>query len=88
MSDIEQLGSFALFNNEHRKTEKHPRWTGPITINGEKYRLAAWLKENDKGKYIQGSITPDIKKDEGKPDSPAAAKGNDPFDDLDDDIPF
>lgn len=85
MSDVEQVGSFALFNNEHRKTEKHPRWTGPITINGQKYRMAAWLKENDKGKYIQGSITPELKKDEGEVKKPEAANG---FDDLDDDIPW
>lgn len=80
---FEQVGSFALFTNEHRKTEKHPKWTGPITINGEKYRLSAWVKENEKGKYIQGSVTPDIKKDE-----PAKTPVSKSLDDLDDDIPW
>lgn len=83
MSDIEQIGSFALFNNEHRKTEKHPRWVGPITINGEKYRLSAWMKENEKGKYIQGSITPEYKKEDAE-----KPRENTGFDDLEDDIPF
>lgn len=41
--------SGALYENDRRTNEKHPHFTGPIEINGEKLRMAAWKKEIKNG---------------------------------------
>jgi len=41
--------SGALYPNEHKTDEKHPDFTGPITINGKDLRLAAWKRITKKG---------------------------------------
>lgn len=43
----------ALFKNENRKSDKSPDYTGSWKDeNGKKWRLAAWLKDGKKGKFL------------------------------------
>lgn len=38
--------SGVLFRNDKRETEKHPEYTGKITIEGVEYYLSAWVNES------------------------------------------
>lgn len=51
--------SGALFRNDKRETEKHPEYTGKITIEGVEYYLSAWVNEMRNGqKYFAIKATP------------------------------
>lgn len=41
--------SGALYPNERKEAEKHPDFTGPIEIDGEKLRISAWTKQTKSG---------------------------------------
>jgi len=41
--------SGALYPNERKEAEKHPDFTGPIEIDGQKLRISAWTKQTQKG---------------------------------------
>jgi len=49
-------GSFSLFKNDKKLTEKHPDYKGSIKINGVEHWFDAWLKEGKKGKFLSGRI--------------------------------
>lgn len=52
--------SGALFRNDKRETEKHPEYTGKITIEGVEYYLSAWVNESARTgqKYFAIKATP------------------------------
>lgn len=69
-------GDFNLFRNPNKEGETYPDYTGTAFIGGKKYRIAGWIKKNDKGSFLVGKITePKPKEDPG--DQP-----------HDDDLPF
>jgi hypothetical protein len=78
--------SGALFKNQ-RKDESGPNapdYTGDILVSGVRYRLAGWVKEGSRGKFLSLSV----KRDEQAVEAKAAAKkpaGGMSFDDA---IPF
>jgi hypothetical protein len=41
-----------LFKNARKDTEKHPDYSGSLTVNGQDYWLNAWVNEGAKGKYF------------------------------------
>jgi len=50
MSDYQQKDDeFILSPNKFKKEDKHPAYTGTITLDGVKYRLAAWIKKGSDG---------------------------------------
>ena len=49
-------GSFSLFKNDKKITEKHPDFKGSIKINGVEHWFDAWTKEGKNGKFISGRI--------------------------------
>lgn len=49
-------GSFSLFKNDKKLTEKHPDYKGSIKINGVEHWFDAWLKEGKRGKFLSGRI--------------------------------
>ena len=49
-------GSFSLFKNDKKLTEKHPDYKGSIKINGVEHWFDGWLKEGKKGKFLSGRI--------------------------------
>ena len=80
MTDYTDSG--ILFKNDKRGNEKAPDFTGKLDVGGIEYRLAAWIKEGARGKFITLKVS-DL---ETKPDVPPAAK---PLaDELGDSIPF
>ena len=57
----ENKNSGALFRNDKRETEKHPEYTGKITIEGKDYYLSAWVNEMRNGqKYFAIKATPKV----------------------------
>ena len=78
-------GSFSLFKNDRKTTDKHPDYTGSILIDGKEYWISGWKKEGKRGVFISGQ------KGQLKEKTNFTAKGDDempkPAPDLDD-IPF
>lgn len=70
-----------LFNAKDRKTsDKSPDYTGTINVTGQEYRLAAWIKQGKKGKFMSLSVT--------TPDEKYSKKEATADPDFDDDLPF
>src|SRR5262245_45127492 len=60
MSDRpENVGVGALFKNDRKEKPSQPDYRGDITILGEKYLLAGWIKQGKKGKYLSIVARPD-----------------------------
>ncbi len=50
-------GSFSLFKNDKKLTDKHPDYKGSIKINGVEHWFDAWNKQTKEGKpYLSGRI--------------------------------
>jgi len=82
-------GSFSLFKNTNKTSDKAPDYSGiGMDIDGQMIRVAAWLKDGASGKFMSCKIEPQQKKEEApKPVAKPAAQTTG-FDDMDDDIPF
>jgi hypothetical protein len=77
-------GKGALFRNAEKKSDQHPDYRGEANIDGELYRLNAWLRTAKSGsKYMSLSFRPK------EPDVPSRkpAMANTAAD-VDDEIPF
>jgi hypothetical protein len=81
--EYDNTNSGVLFKNEKATTDKHPQYTGKINIEGKDYRLACWIKEGKKGKFMSLKVS----ELESKPEPKPKPSGADIFNDIDDD-PF
>lgn len=76
--------SGVLFKNDRKETDRHPDYTGKITIEGTERFLSAWVKEGRNGKFMSLAI--------GKPVDQAVSKAKAAASDDDDsgsgDAPF
>lgn len=66
-----------LFKNDKKGNEKAPDYTGKMNVNGKEMRLAAWIREGAKGKFMSLSVSEPMKKE-----SPGK------IEEMDDDLPF
>jgi hypothetical protein len=57
MAYQQKQNSGTLFKNERKTTDKHPDWNGTALIDGNEYKLSAWVKEGKKGKFFSISYT-------------------------------
>ena len=55
----DNVGAGALFRNDRKEKATHPDYRGDITILGEKYLLAGWIKQGKKGTYLSIVARPD-----------------------------
>jgi hypothetical protein len=78
--------SGVLFRNDDKKSEKSPDYTGSAMIDGVEKRLAAWIKEGRKGKFMSLSFSEP--KERATPESAERVKAEKGFDDDLDGIPF
>ena len=83
----ENKNSGALFKNDKRETEKHPEYTGKITIEGREFYLSAWVNEMRNGqKYFAIKATPKVEAAPATTTAPAQPRPGvvvaDPIDDL------
>jgi len=56
MADRDMSGS--LSKNDHNQQPNHADYVGSIVIEGRKYWLNGWIKENDRGKWLSLSAKP------------------------------
>ena len=55
MSDYENKG--VLFKNDRKEKDTQPDYTGKITLGGKEKRLAAWLKDGQRGKFMSLQVS-------------------------------
>jgi hypothetical protein len=80
MSQYDNSNSFVLFKNDKGDNPNRPDYTGTITLeDGTEKRLAAWIKEGKKGKFMAGKVS------EKQPSQPQTVPVDD---DPESDIPF
>jgi len=74
--------SGTLGRNQYKKTDAQPEYTGKATIDGVEYRLAAWVKEGQDGKFFAMKFSLPQPKSEAPSESTSSSS-------IDDDsIPF
>jgi hypothetical protein len=81
MSDYENKG--VLFKNDRKEKETQPDYTGKITLGGKEKRLAAWLKDGQRGKFMSLQVSDFQEQAQSAPQAQAVLN-----DDFSDDIPF
>jgi hypothetical protein len=57
MTDRDYDMSGILFRETDKKSEKSPDYTGKLTLGGEEYRLAGWIREGKKGKFLSLKVS-------------------------------
>lgn len=84
----DNTNSFVLFKND-KKSDKQPDYTGTLTLeDGTEKRIAAWIREGKKGKFMSGKISEPMEH-AGKPKTePKVTNTGDEWDDMNDPIPF
>jgi len=83
MSDYENKG--VLFKNDRKEKETQPDYTGKITLGGKEKRLAAWLKDGQRGKFMSLQVSDFQEQAQSAPQAQPQPVLND---DFSDDIPF
>jgi uncharacterized protein (DUF736 family) len=74
-------GTFSLFKNDKKESDKHPDYRGDgKDADGNAIWVSAWLKEGKSGKFMSCSFK--LKDEQAKP------KVESFIDNLDDKIPF
>ena len=54
----DNTNSFVLFKNDKDGNEARPDYTGKLTDeSGKEWRIAAWIKDGAKGKFMSGKIS-------------------------------
>ena len=66
--------SGTLSRNTKRENEKQPEFRGTATIGGVAYRISAWVKEGDSGKFFSLAFSPKEAQQgvQSKPSAPPA----------------
>ena len=82
MSDYENKG--VLFKNDRKEKDTQPDYTGKITLGGKEKRLAAWLKDGQRGKFMSLQVS-DFQEQQAQAQAAPQPLLND---DFSDDIPF
>lgn len=73
----------AIWNNDQKKTDKHPDFSGSINVDGKEYWLSGWKKkqgQSDRAPLVSFSVRPKDYKDSQPVSSPAQQ--------IDDEIPW
>ena len=79
----ETKNTISIFKNEEKKSEKSPDYSGNIELNGEKFRVALWVKQAKNGKAYLGGL---VSENEAKPAT--ATKHEAPTKQYASDLPF
>lgn len=70
-------GDGTLRKTREKKTEKSPDYFGDVLLNGQKYRLAGWVRQGKNGTFLSLRCELDT-----RTDTPRPTRGDD------DPIPF
>lgn len=58
-----------LFRNDKGDNPKRPDYTGNVMIGGTEYRLAGWIKEGRKGKFMGLKVSEKDTDDQAREDT-------------------
>lgn len=86
MSEYDNTNSGALFKNDKDGNEKRPDYTGKLDVEGKEYRLAAWIRDGRRGKFMSLKLSEPNSSNGGS--SPQGAGGSGPSGPMDEDVPF
>lgn len=85
MSEYDNSNRGAIWNNDQKKTDRHPDYSGSINVDGKEYWLSGWKKkpgQSDRAPLMSFSVRP---KDYNDPQPTQTAK---PAVDVDSEIPW
>ena len=74
MAEYTNESTFVLFKNDKGDNPKRPDYRGKLYLNGEEFKLSAWIREQKDGsgkKYMRGVI----ERDEQAKQAPALPPG-------------
>lgn len=57
-SDYDNTNRGILFENDRKRSDKHPDFRGSINVDGRDYWLSGWEKETKKGPALSLSVEP------------------------------
>lgn len=84
MTDYDDTNQGVLFKNDKEGNEKRPDYTGKVNVNGEEFRLAAWIRtgKNTGNKFMSLKVS--------EPNTDTQTNTGDVTNDpeLNDDLPF
>ncbi len=83
MADYDDTNRGVLFKNDKKESKKHPDYTGKINVGGKEMRIAAWIKEGQKGKFMSLMVS-----EFQKQEAPKYSNRSGSLAYMDDDIPF
>jgi hypothetical protein len=86
MTEYDNTNSGVLFKNDKKETDKHPDYTGKVNVAGKELRLAAWLRDGRKGKFMSLKVS-EFQQEGGSKPAQQAVPSNGFYED-ESDIPF
>lgn len=79
MTQYDNTNSFVLFRNDKGDNPNRPDYTGTITLeDGKEMRLAAWIKEGQKGKFMAGKVSEKAPRQAAQPQPQTQERDDDP----------
>lgn len=92
---VDYMDSGVLFRNDRKQSDKSPDYTGKINVGGVEKRLAAWVRDKGKGKFLSIKVSDFQERQEPRrqPDplddgAPVPSESDYGAGGLDDEIPF
>lgn len=62
----DDTNSGVLFKNDRKERDNQPDYTGKINVDGKELRLAAWIKQGKKGKFMSIRVSEFNDRDGGR----------------------
>jgi len=58
MTQYDNTNRGAIFKNDRKEKDTHPDYKGSLNVEGVEYWVSSWIKNSQKGKFMNLSLTP------------------------------